>query len=181
LDKAKVIQIIYPTTNVETPVIPDIRKFPKLQFLDTGLVNHLLKIQSQLIGLNDLSKAYKGKIIPQIITQELISLNDFSYHKPNFWIRDKKQSSAEVDLVYTFKDKVIPIEIKSGKTGTLKSLQLFINECPHHYAVRIYAGQFKIENQKTLNGKPYLLMNMPYYLGTKIPEYISYFVDNYQL
>ena len=181
LDMAKVIQLIYPTGNVEPPVIPDIRKFPKLQFLDTGLVNHLLKIQSQLIGLEDLNTAYKGKIIPHILTQELLSLNDFSYHKPNFWIRDKKQSSAEVDLVYMYKDLIIPIEIKSGKTGILKSLQLFVDKCPHPYAIRIYAGQFKIEKQKTPSGKPYLLMNMPYYLGTKIPEYISYFIENYQL
>jgi len=49
----------------------------------------------------------------------------------------------------------------------------------HPYAVRIYAGEFKIENLETLNGKPFLLMNLPYYLGTQIPKYLDYFLNNY--
>ena len=63
---------------------------------------------------------------------------------PHFWIRDKKQSSSEVDLVYTFQDKVVPIEIKSGKEGTLRSLHQFIDRSVHPYAVRIYAGEFTV-------------------------------------
>src|SRR5690606_10598584 len=39
LNAAKVIQLIYPTTNLEAPIKPDVKKSPKLQFLDTGLVN----------------------------------------------------------------------------------------------------------------------------------------------
>ncbi len=113
LDDAKVVQLIYPTTNVEIPIQPDLRKSPRLQFLDTGLVNHILGIQSQMIGLQDLSSAFKGAIIPHLITQELISLNTISSKKPHFWVREKKQSSSEVDLVIQYFDKVIPIEIKS--------------------------------------------------------------------
>ncbi len=74
--------------------------------------------------------------------------------------------------------KVIPIEIKSGATGSLKSLHQFIDRASHNYAVRIYGGKFIIENAITPSGKPYILMNMPYYLGVKIPEYIAYFIDN---
>jgi hypothetical protein len=44
----------------------------------------------------------------------------------------------------------------------------------------MYAGEFNIEEAKTQGGKPYLLMNMPYYLGTKIPEYIDYFVSDFK-
>jgi hypothetical protein len=94
-------------------------------------------------------------------------------------VREKKQSSAEVDLVVHFQGKVIPIEIKSGSTGSLKSLHQFIERSPHPYAVRIYAGKFNVENHTTPGGKPYLLMNLPYYLGTKIAEYLEYFVKNY--
>jgi len=48
----------------------------------------------------------------------------------------------------------------------------------HPYAIRLYAGEFKIENAQTPGGVPYLLMNIPYYLGTKIPEYIEYLITN---
>jgi hypothetical protein len=181
LNDAKIIQLIYPTTDVEIPAKPDLRKSPRLQFLDTGILNHSLGIQGQMLGVDDLSTTFKGAIIPHIITQELISLNTFSDKKPNFWVRDKKQASSEVDLVFSYNDKLIPIEIKSGSSGSLKSLHQFIEHTNHPYAVRIYAGEFRIEKNITPKGTPYLLMNLPYYLGTKIPEYIQYFVENYQL
>lgn len=90
----------------------------------------------------------------------------------------KIQSSSEVDLVYTYKNKVIPIEIKSGATGSLKSLHQFVEKTNHHYAIRIYAGEFKIENTKTPNGTSNILMNLPYYLVTQIEKYINYFIES---
>ncbi len=181
LDAAKIIRLIYPTTDLEPPMRSNIRKAPRLQFLDTGILNYSLGIQADMLGIRDLSKLYKGAVIPHLITQELISLSTINDKKPNFWVRDKKQASAEVDLLYTCQDKLIPIEIKSGKTGTLKSLHQFVERAGHPYAVRLYAGEFKIEKVKTPGGIPYLLMNMPYYLGTRIPDYIAYFVENHHL
>lgn len=181
LDAAKIIQLIYPTTDTEPPIKPDIKKSPRLQFLDTGLINYTLEIQAQLLGMEDLSNAFKGAIIPHLITQEIISLNTITNTKPNFWVREKSQSSSEVDLVYPFGDKVIPIEIKSGATGTLKSLHQFMDRTNHPYAVRMYAGEFKVQNSTTIEGTPFLLMNLPYYLGTQLPKYVEYFVSNYCL
>lgn len=181
LDDAKIIQLIYPTTDTETPIKSNLKKSPRLQFLDTGLINHALGIQAQMLGMEDLSNSFKGAIIPHLITQELISLNTITNTKPNFWVREKNQSSSEVDLVYPLEGKVIPIEIKSGAKGTLKSLHQFIIRADHPYAVRVYGGAFKIEEDKTIDGTPYLLMNLPYYLGTQLPKYIEYFVKNYKL
>ena len=180
LSDARIIQLIYPTTDLAPPLKADFKKSPRLQFLDTGLVNYELNIQADMLAMDDLNNSYKGAIIPHIITQELISLNTINYHKPNFWVREKSQSSSEVDLVIPHKEKAIPVEIKSGKTGTLKSLHQFIERSEHNYAVRVYAGKFSIEEHETaINKKPYILMNMPYYLGTQLNEYIHYFVENH--
>lgn len=179
LDDAKVIQIIYPCTQVEPPAITDFKKSPRIQFLDTGILNFDLNIQADLLLMDDLSQAYKGALIPHIITQEIISLNISNYRKPNFWVRDKSQSSAEVDLVFSFGNYLIPIEIKSGKTGTLKSLHQFINQANHPFGVRMYGGEFSIDKTVTPQGKPYYLMNLPYYTGTLLNEYIQYFMKNY--
>lgn len=179
LNDAKVIRLIYPTTDVEIPVKPDLRKSPRLQFLDTGLINNELGIQAEMLAFADLSKSHKGAIIPHVITQELISLTSSNNKMPHFWIRDKKQSSSEVDLVFSHQDKVIPIEIKSGKDGTLRSLHQFIDRTNHPYAMRIYAGEYNVTETKTPGGTPYLLMNLPYFLGTKIPDYIQHLVNNY--
>ncbi len=180
LDDAKVIQLIYPTTELVPPIKPNLRKSPRLQFLDTGLVNYELKIQAEMIGMSDMSSAYRGALIPHLITQELISLQTLNYKKPNFWVREKPQASSEIDLVVQYKNKLIPIEIKSGKEGRLRSLHQFIERTDHPYAIRMYGGEFSVEQHVTPQmRKPYLLMNLPYYLGTKLMEYVAHFVTTY--
>lgn len=178
IEAAGLIRLLYPTTSLECPVTIDYKKSPRMQFLDIGIINNTRKTQSELLGLKNFSEAYRGALIPQVIYQELISLNELTIQKPTFWVRDKPQSSAEVDLIYEYKDLVIPIEIKSGSTGSLKSLHEFIDRSPHHFAIRIYGGKFSVQQQQTPNGKPYQLMNLPYYLGTKINKYVAYLVDN---
>jgi predicted AAA+ superfamily ATPase len=179
LNDAKVIQLIYPTTSLAPPMLPDLKKSPRLQFLDTGLINYELRIQVEMLAMDDMSKAYKGAVIPHVVAQEFMSLNTTKDTRPVFWVREKRQSSAEVDMVIPFEKWLIPVEIKSGKEGKLKSLHQFIEEAPHPYAVRMYAGKFSIDQHTTRSGKKYFLMNLPYYLGTKLPEYIMYFVANY--
>jgi len=177
LDEAKIVRLIYPTTDIYPPLKSDLKKAPRLQFLDTGLVNYSLGIQADMLAMDDLNNSYKGAVIPHLITQELISLQSISSHTPNFWVREKAQSSAEVDLLYAYNKQVIPIEIKSGSTGTLKSLHQFIDATDHPYAIRMYAGALKVEKAVTPNKKPYLLMNLPYYAGTVLLEYIEWFVQ----
>ena len=180
LNDARIIQLIYPSTSLQVPIIPDHKKSPRLQFLDTGIVNHELNIQADLLALEDMSTAYKGAIIPHLITQELMSLNSKKFKQPNFWVREKAQSSAEVDLIVQYDNKIIPIEIKSGKEGKLKSLHQLIDKSDHPYAIRMYASEFAIDQHITPMGKkPYFLMNLPYYLGTRLPEYIAYFLAEY--
>jgi uncharacterized protein len=162
LEEARIIRLIYPTTEMQPPIKPDLKKSPRLQFLDTGLVNHSLGVQGEMLGLKDFSAAYRGAIIPHLITQEWISISTYTDHKPNFWVREKKQSQAEVDLVFPYKNKVIPIEVKSGSTGSLRSLHQFIDASDHPYAVRIYGGEFGISKTTT-----------PICPITWVPKYLS--------
>lgn len=181
LHDARIIQLIYPSTSTTPPIIGDLKKSPRLQFLDTGLVNNELGIQAEMLALKDLNTAYKGAVIPHLIAQELMSLNLLNNKNVNFWVREKAQSSSEVDLIIQYRDKVIPIEIKSGKEGKLKSLHQFIEASPHPYAIRMYAGEFKVETHQTpIQKKSYLLMNLPYYLASKLPEYIDYFISHFK-
>jgi len=182
LDLARVIQLVYPSTSLCPPLITDYKKRPRLQFLDTGMLNNVLSLQADMIALDDLSDFYRGKIVQHLVCQELISVHQEIVFKPHFWVRENKDSNAEVDLIYHFGKYIIPIEVKSGKQGTLKSLHQFIDRCDHNYAIRMFAGKFSVEEHKTPgNEKSYLLMNLPYYLGAKLPEYIKWFVENKQL
>lgn len=179
LDDAKVIQLIYPCTTVESPIITDFKKSPRMQFLETGILNHALDILPHLLSVEDLSTSYKGALLPHLITQELISLQEEQFEKPKFWVRQKKGAQAEVDLVYPYRGLVIPIEIKSGKVGKLRSLHQFVERSPHPYAIRMYAGLFSIENHKTPAGKPFVLINLPYYLTSQLDSYLDYATNTF--
>ncbi|MBU0487081.1 MAG: AAA family ATPase [Bacteroidetes bacterium] len=179
LDMARVIQLVYPTSSLEAPIVPNLRKRPRLQFLDTGMLTQILMLQGEMIGIQDLNNFFRGKIIQHLVCQELMSLQSNPDFRPNFWVREEKDGNAEVDLVYQYGQHVIPIEVKSGKQGKLKSLHQFVDRSNHPYAIRISAGRFSVEEAVTPGGTKYFLMNLPYFLGTKIPEYIAFFFKNY--
>jgi len=177
LDMARIVQLIYPSTTTKPPIETDFKKRPRLQFLDTGLLNHALQIQVEMIGIENLNVLYKGRIVQHLLTQELMAQHHLPSYKPHFWVREKINSQAKVDLLYQYQQFIIPIEVKSGATGTLRSLFQFMDACDHSFAIRILGNQYSIDQLQTSNGKPFLLMNLPYYLGTKIPEYAAYLVQ----
>jgi uncharacterized protein len=107
--------------------------------LDTGLVNHMMGIQDEILGSKDVNDLYKGRIAEHITGQELLTLSDSVLYKLNSWMRENKNATSEVDFVWIHKSLVIPLEVKSGKTGKLRSLHQFMDNVPHHWAVRIYS------------------------------------------
>ena len=177
LEKAMLVNLVFPTTQTEAPFMPDIKKSPKLQALDTGLVNYFSGLQRELFGTRDLNSHYQGKIAEHIVGQELLSSNYNILNRLHFWVRDKKQSDAEVDFLYNFDGLMIPVEVKSGKTGKLRSLLQFLDLSNLSVAVRFYAGEFQIEEHKTFGGKPFKLINIPYFLAGKLKEYLVYVLN----
>jgi len=177
LEKALLIHILYPVTTAVLPLLPNIKKSPRLQSLDTGMMNYFVGIQKEILGTDDLSKVYQGTMIEHLVGQELLSVNYNALSQLYFWARDKKASSAEVDYLFLYDGKLIPVEVKSGATGTLKSLQLFMDMAPHTIAIRFYAGELKITKTETISGKKYYLLNLPYYLATQLTEYLGWFEE----
>ena len=173
LEKTMLVNLVFPTTQTDAPFIPDVKKSPKLQVLDTGLVNYFSGLQRELFGTRDLNAHYQGKIAEHIVGQELLASNYNIFNSLHFWIRDKKQSNSEVDFLYQFDGQMIPVEVKSGKSGKLRSLLQFLDMTNISVAVRFYAGDFQVEEHKTLNGKPFKLINIPYFLTGKLKEYLE--------
>ncbi len=93
-------------------------------------------------------------------------------------MKEKKQSNAEVDFVYLFESKLIPVEVKAGKAGKLRSLMQFVDAAPHDFAVRVYSGNLSVEKTKTIAGKKFNLLNLPYYLVGEINKYLDWFINN---
>ena len=172
LEKTMLLHLIYPTTQTTAPFMPDIKKSPRLHSLDTGMVNYFSGLQKELFGTRDLHAHYKGKIAEHIVGQEFLASKYNIFNTLHFWVKDKKQSDAEVDFLYKFDGQMIPVEVKSGKSGKLRSLLQFLEMSDIQVAVRLYAGPFQIEEHKTLSGKPFKLINVPYFLAGKLDNYI---------
>jgi uncharacterized protein len=175
LDLARVIYLMYPTTEVVPPFVANYDRRPRLQFIDTGLLNYASKIIPDLLSLDDVSHFYKGFIAAHISTQELMSIQYNHFYRPMFWVRENANSNAEVDLTYQWKNKLIPIEIKSGKKGSLRSLNEFMEVAKHDKAIRLLNNKFSIEKTNTRLGKEYHLINLPLFLSSKVEEYLDYF------
>jgi len=180
LDMARIIQLIYPATTTEPPATPNLKRKPRLQFVDTGLLNYSIGHQAEMIGLGDLNGFHRGRIIQHLAAQQLQAQNSSPLYKPLFWVREKANSTAEVDLLHQYKKYLVPIEIKSGGHGTIRSLHQYLEEANHKFGIRLLANYFSVESVKTPGGIPYLLMNLPYYASSRIPQYVEWFVENYK-
>jgi len=174
LEKTFILSLLYPSINATLPLVPDHRKSPRLQVLDTGMMNYFLGIQAEVLNTPDLDKIHQGRIIEHLVGQELLATQFNVRSGLNFWVREKKTSMAEVDYVYPFESQLIPIEVKSGKEGTLRSLHQFMDQTSHDMALRFYAGQLALTQATTPSGKPYRLLSLPYYLVSQTEQYISW-------
>jgi predicted AAA+ superfamily ATPase len=163
IQKAMLLELVYPTSSTQMPLMQNFRKQPKLIWLDTGLVNYFSGIQKEIFSTKDIQDVWRGRIAEHIVAQELLTLDDSLLTKRQYWRRDKAGSEAEVDFVYKYESLAIPVEVKSGHNSRLKSLHLFMDECPHDYAVRVWSQSFSIDKVTTQNGKEFSLINLPFY------------------
>jgi len=141
--------------------------------VDTGLLNFAAGLQAQYFGVQDLNTLYKGILTEHNVAQELMATNSVSLKKPDFWVRELKQSQAEVDFILPWQSSLVPVEVKSGKTGTLRSLHSYIDNTGCTTAVRLYAGEPGWQSAWTPAGNPYRLLNLPYFLASRKQDYLA--------
>ena len=146
----------------------DDRNF-KVLFMDVGLLCRSCGL-SVLDAENaeDVLMINAGAVCEQFIGQHLLYSGEF-YEEPRLycWMRQKKQSSAEVDYVVAVGEHVIPVEVKAGKTGTLKSLQLFLREKRRDFGLRFNADVPSLLRADTSladgGTKAFQLLSLPLY------------------
>jgi predicted AAA+ superfamily ATPase len=168
LEKAMLVQRLYGTPYVSPPLIPNTKVSPKLICLDTGLVCHRLGVAPSSLKKGSLNDLFRGSIAEQVVGQEILAQNPLRRETPLFWYRNKPGATAEIDAILSVKGLAIPVEVKSGKGGTLKSIGQFMESTPHAYAVRIYSGSLKTEDLITPKGKTFRLLSLPFYLAFRL-------------
>ena len=127
-----------------------------------------LKIH-QFIRTDDIMVINNGALAEQVVGQ-LLRLLSPSYVEPtlHYWSRELASSSAEVDYIIQDNQRLIPIEVKAGAEGKLRSLHQFMSEKPWKLAIRFYAGPLQCDHIKskttTRNLNDYELISLPFYL-----------------
>jgi predicted AAA+ superfamily ATPase len=154
LAKAMLLFQVQATKSSTLPLLPVGKKPPKLLFLDVGLVNFQMGIQSEYLRLKDLAGFYQGRIAEQIVGQQLLSSFVNTSPRLFYWYK-KTGSEAEVDFCLTRQGGLLGLEVKSGSAGRLKSIWEFVEETGNDRVIRFYSGPAKVE-------KP--LISLPFYL-----------------
>ncbi|MCD4702369.1 MAG: ATP-binding protein [Candidatus Aegiribacteria sp.] len=141
----------------------------KILFIDVGLLCRACGMNSiDMLSADKLMMINSGAVAEQFAGQHLLSEREF-YEKPElyYWVREKKNSSAEVDYVTTLRGNIVPMEIKAGKTGSLKSLHMFLKTKDRSFGVRFNMDIPSLaENVTGLSGEnvEYKLLSLPLYL-----------------
>ena len=162
LEKAMLLELVYPVSSTQLPIIPETKRMPKLIWFDTGLVNYQAGIRKEIIGSTDMVDSWRGHIAEQITAQELLTLDDRVGQHRSFWA--KPNNGAEVDFIFAHNSKLYPIEVKSGTNAHLRSLQVFMDSSGVNIAIRIWSKPYSVDKVKTIHGKEFTLINLPFYL-----------------
>jgi len=168
---AKIIHRVFHTSGTGVPLGATIndKKFKPL-FLDVG-------IMSSVCGLNlldyekteDVMLVNSGAVCEQFIGQHLL-FSRYLYQEPElyYWVREKKGASSEVDYLIAEGPNIIPVEIKAGKTGSLKSLHMFIKERKSPLGIRFCSSLPSLFNNETVvinkEQLSYRLLSLPLYM-----------------
>ncbi len=171
LSKARLCHRVSATLANGIPLAAELRdKYFKEIFLDTGLCCAALGLNlNQINTENELIMINNGGIAEQVAGQLLRTINP-PYLEPSlyYWLREEKDSNAEVDYIIQHGNQVVPVEIKAGSTGGLKSLHLFMGLKKLPIAVRINSDyprktQVKVKDP---SGQlvQYKLLSIPFYL-----------------
>lgn len=170
LEKAMIISRVFASASKQMPLMSNLKKFPKLLYLDTGLVNYQIGIRTEIAMMDDINAVYHGQVGEQIAGQTLLAMNTRKNANLHYWYRDQKGATSEVDYLIVINDRLVPVEVKSGKTGTLRSLHNFMDESRSDFALRIYSGNMRTEQITTFNKKKFTLFSVPFYLLFRIHE-----------
>lgn len=128
------------------------KKF-KAAMLDIGLMQRLCQVPVELeLQQENLLAMYRGKLAEQFVAQELLAWHSSELF---YWARESRGSSAEIDFLVVRQGNIYPVEVKSGASGSLRSLHLMLEKyqnCPH--GLVLYSGTSNTVSDQKLHFLP---------------------------
>jgi uncharacterized protein len=151
-------------------------KTAKVIHLDVGLASSALRLDlAALERAIDLDLVNEGAIAEQAVGQ-LLRLIGHGNEEPAlwYWSREARSSAAEVDYLAAPTGQVLPIEVKAGAGGALRSLHVFMAERKLAWAARFNSAAPMIQDigTKAATGAHvrYRLLSLPAYAVECLPR-----------
>jgi len=170
------------------PLHADIdEKVYKPLFLDVGLMNAVCGLDWRVVSqMDDVALINEGAIAEQFVGQHLQNMfSDTLYRELTYWLRQGRSSNAELDFVVQIGGHMIPVEVKAGAAGSLKSLHQFMGSKEAPLAVRFDASLPSLTRIDTVisTGKirkqiQYPLVSLPLYLIERLGTIAAYYCEN---
>ena len=183
LEKARVCHMVHHTDANGVPLGAEVDEHHfKILFLDIGLMNRMLKMSlGNLAAMHGDVLVNEGSIAEQTVGQHLLFLEGIgTAPKCYTWQREGKQKNAEVDYIISLGREVIPLEVKAGTSGSLKSLHQFMFAKNGKRALRLDANRPSSQHiqHRVLIGDrsekvEFELLSIPLYFSEKIAELLT--------
>ncbi|MBF0245911.1 MAG: ATP-binding protein [Planctomycetes bacterium] len=154
-------------------------RYQKVCLLDVGLYATMCGADAVTVTSKlDLTLINEGKLAEQLVGQELRACRPFNQEPALFtWVREAKNSNAEVDYVIQVGARIVPVEVKAGATGRLRSLHMMVAEKNLNFAVRVSSEPPVLGAVATaLPSHPprsFQLLSVPFYLVSEIPRLVE--------
>jgi len=128
----------------------------------------------------ELLTVQEGRLAEQFVGQELRAIGPaFAERALYYWHREAKNANAEVDYLWTREGEVVPVEVRAGTSGSLKSLHVFLAEKARRFAVRFNMdrpslGEFSVEisGRSGVKSVSFTLLSLPLYLAGQMDRLI---------
>jgi Holliday junction resolvase-like predicted endonuclease len=115
--------------------------------------------------MDERSLVNEGPLAEQFVGQELLFRHGGTQMPDlNYWLREGRSNNAEIDFVISKGQQILPIEVKAGKSGTLKSLQQFILKTKVSQALRFDLNPPSRQTIK-MEGASFELLSLPIYMA----------------
>jgi predicted AAA+ superfamily ATPase len=123
-------------------------KYRRIIPCDTGIFLHVLGMASaELLLAEDFKAVNRGALAELFVGLELLKSSSTHAQRQLYcWHREKRQSSAQIDYLIQRGQRIIPIEVKSGTRGGMKSLNLFMKEKNIKAGIRTSLENFSRED-----------------------------------
>ena len=131
LRKAKIFSAVHHADGNGVPLAAEESEAVwKPLFLDVGLMSKAAGLDAAAIGrMDSVRLVNEGALAEQFVGQHLLCFRGPS-EPPllHYWLREGRANNAEVDYLVDLNGEVVPVEVKAGASGSLRSLAQFMKE-----------------------------------------------------